>query len=133
MVGEILLPNKQSDSTDVNDTNNDANEIRIYKLTGYNAGKITSKTLIGKFTENGWEGRANHATSADRATSATSADMATEASYLSSSTTFVLENPEDAITPNDVHTIIGNGSRIKRGTWSYASNSWIEKGNIALT
>ena len=64
------------------------------------------------------------------ATSATSANSATSATYASYLTTSISFTPADsALTPENVRALIGDGSRIRRGSWSYASNGHIVKGD----
>jgi hypothetical protein len=38
---------------------------------------------------------------------------------------------ETALTPENVRALIGDGSRIRRGAWSYAGNGYIAKGTTA--
>ena len=51
------------------------------------------------------------------------ANSSNYANYLSTSIAFT--PAESALTPEAVRSLIGNGSRIKRGTWSYAGNGYI--------
>jgi hypothetical protein len=70
-------------------------------------------------------GNANYATSAGSAGSATSAE------YLKTSITFT--PAETALTQDNVYELIGQHGRIKRGTWNYAGNGYIAKGNTTAS
>lgn len=59
VVGELFLPYTASDSTEINETNNKVNELAVYAISGISNGKITKKTLVGKFTKDGWQGKAS--------------------------------------------------------------------------
>ena len=82
IIGELLLPpsDNSGDGT-ANTSSVVANEMGVYIISDWgklssnpNHGKITGKTLIGKFTANGWEGNASRLspiTTSDVATSTT--------------------------------------------------------------
>lgn len=56
---------------------------------------------------------------------------ATSAGYLTTSITFT---PADsALTPENVRALIGSGSQIRRGSWSYAGNGYIASGTTAAS
>lgn len=59
------------------------------------------------------------------------ANSAGYAGYLPSSITFT--PAETALTPDDVHSLIGTNGRIKRGTWYYAGNGYIANGTTAAS
>jgi hypothetical protein len=70
-----------------------------------------------------------YANSAGTAGSAGSAGHAGWAYYLHTPITFT--PAETALTPGNVFDLIGMGSQIRRGSWYYAGNGYIAKGNVA--
>lgn len=98
-------------------------------------GNLTAPKFIGELDGNAKTAtRAETSTTADNAINAGYADdagSANSAEYLKTSIAFT--PAETALTPDNVYTLIGQYGRIKRGTWNYAGNGYIEKGNTATS
>ena len=125
VVGELLLPSTaSSNTTDKNATNNVAHELGVYKVTGISSGKITGKTLVGKFKETGWHGNVTgtvtgdligNASTATSATTAASADHATTADTANQANSATTAGSADSATKDGSGNVITSTYMPKSG------------------